>query len=141
VRGGGDPVGIVSVPEAEAADEVRVDPSDADGNEKVCVPEEQVPVRQHNGYFIAAAITPDGRLFQLEHVSRVQGERGNKGYAVYEVDDNAGMHRCHGDDFPPARQNRIEAISAFCGWAKRMGCEVHPGEIFEKYGKTEEAGE
>jgi hypothetical protein len=74
--------------------------------------------------FIIAAITPDGRLYQMEHISRVRGRRGGRGFCVVEVSENGDFHLRNGVGFPTLGASKEAAINTFRAWGKTLGYEI-----------------
>ena len=77
--------------------------------------------------FIVAAATPNGKLYQLEHSSAVNGKPGG-GYRIYEVGEDGEMSPCGMADFPASIMRRDIAVEQFKAWAKGREYEIYGGE-------------
>jgi hypothetical protein len=72
---------------------------------------------------LTAATSPDGRLFQLQHVGRISGRRGGA-YIIAESDSDGNLSRCKGRDLPCPSATLDIAAANFIRWAQGRGYEV-----------------
>jgi hypothetical protein len=80
------------------------------------------------GNFIIAAISPDGRLYQVEHSGKVNARKGGK-YGVYEILPDGGFVKCDpiADGVPTPNASKGKAVEDFREWACVRGFEVLGG--------------
>ncbi|MDR1514827.1 MAG: hypothetical protein LBS45_03965 [Synergistaceae bacterium] len=83
-------------------------------------------LQQGKGHFVIAAVTPDGKLYQLEHQAKIN-ERPGGGYRIYESDADGELCEYKAADFPCSIRSKDAAVKQFKAWAKGRGYEIYGG--------------